>query len=642
MGAVLAYSNPVRIRIAVATLFLATSLSAQPLVIRTLAGSTSGGGFADGFGVFSRFSVPRAIAADAAGNLWVADTGNHVIRRITPAGDVVTIAGEPGVAGFADGTASAARFRFPAGIAVDPVTGSIWISDKDNQVIRRMTPTGTVTTIAGEPGVAGSADAQGTAAKFAYPRGLVVDNSGIAYVADTQNQAIRRVTPDGIVTTFAGQLLAQGSSDGIGGAARFRTPTDIARDPSTGKFYVTDNGNSRIRAITPDGTVTTLAGNTPPGDHDGTGTAARFRSPLGLEVDGAGNVLVADQSNHKVRRITPAGVVTTLASGFNYPSSVAVTPDGAIYLCDGFNHAIRKIDPATAQVTTLAGSLPSPGTTNARGLAARFTLPYAVASDAAGNVYVGEGRTIRKITPDGTTTTFVTNLGDITGIAYGPDGNLYIADIELGAVSRVTMSGVVTTIADQNLGFPWGVAVDSLLDVYVTDWANGKIHVIDPSGTVSTFAGTGIPGYSDGPAATSRFTGPTGIAVDAARNVYVADWGNSAIRKITRATGMVSTLVGPTQLAGPSGIASDAAGNLYLSDENHAIYRLTNTGTMTVAAGLRGTPGNVNGTGARARFTYPEGLALKTTGELLIADSFNHAIRIGHAVYPARRRGISR
>lgn len=618
-----------------AVLSLSFTLSAQPLVIRTLAGSTSGGGFADGFGVFSRFSVPRAIAADATGNLWVADTANHVIRRITLAGEVVTIAGEPGVAGFADGTASAARFRFPSGIAVDPVTGLIWISDKDNQVIRRMTPTGTVTTIAGEPGVAGSADAQGTAAKFAYPRGLVVDNSGIAYVADTQNQAIRRVTPDGIVTTFAGKLLTSGSMDGVGSGAWFRSPSDIARDPTTGNFYVTDTGNHRIRKITPDATVTTFAGNVA-GDRDDTGTAAAFRSPWGLDVDTSGNVYVADHDNHKVRRITPSRAVTTLASGFNHPSGVAFAPDGAIYVSDGFNHAIRRIALPSGVVTTLAGSMPSPGL---------FRFPYGVAADAAGNTYVANDNTIRKITPDGVTTTLASSFNLLSGIAVGPDNQLYVVDYGAALVLRVTMSGVVTTLAgtSNEFGAPWGIAIDNLGTIYVTDLARHNIREIDGAGNVTTFAGSGIPGWFDSTAASSRFRSPTGIAVDAARNVYVTDWGNNIVRKITLTTGMVTTIVNPSAgMSGPSGIASDASGNLYVSDYNHVIFRVTNGGAVTIVAGLPGTPGNVDGTGKRARFAYPEGLALKNTGELLIADSFNHAIRIGTVLSLDRRRVVRR
>lgn len=623
----------------------AAPLLAQPLVIRTLAGATSGGGFADASGISARFSVPRAVAADAAGNLWVADTGNHVIRKITPSGGVITIAGQPGVAGFADGTGSAARFRFPAGVAVDPVDGAIWISDKDNHVIRRMTPDGTVTTIAGQPGVAGSADAQGSAARFAYPRGLVIDNSGVAYVADTQNQVIRRVSADGIAITFAGKMLAQGSSDGIAGDARFRGPSDVALD-SSGNLVVTDTGNHRIRKIAPDGTVTTFAGSIQ-GDRDGTGASAYFNAPWGLDVDTAGNVYVADHDNGKIRRITPARAVTTLAAdAFQAPSGVAFAPDGVLYVSGALNHAIRRIDLASAEVTTIAGSIPSPGRVDARGLAARFQFPYAVTSDSAGNAYVAEGDSIRKIAPDGVTTTLVTGLGLASGIAIGPDGHLYVADVADARVLRVTTSGVLTAFAGGGgeFGAPWGIAVDSMNIVYVADLSRHRIYAIDSAGTVSTFAGSGIPGWFDGTSASSRFRSPSGIAVDAARNVYVTDFGNNAVRKITRATGMVSTIVAPTAgLSAPSGIASDALGNLYVSDYNHAIYRVTSAGAMTLVAGLPGTPGNVNGTGTHARFSYPEGLALTGAGELLIADSYNHAIRIGTVfVGPDRRRAVRR
>ncbi len=608
-----------RFRIAVAAaLAFAAPLLAQPLVIRTLAGSTSGGGFADAFGVAARFSVPRSIAADAAGNFWVADTGNHVIRKVTRNGDVTTIAGEPGVAGFADGTGAAARFRFPAGIAVDPTDGSIWISDKDNQVIRRMTTDGTVTTVAGEPGVAGT---------FGYPRGLVVDSNGVAFVADTQNHVIRRVTRDGAVTTFAGRVLSQGSSDGTGDAARFRTPSDVAIDPATGNFYVSDTGNERIRKITPAAAVTTFAA---------------VDSPWGLDVDASGNVYVADNETHQVSRITPAGAITTFASGFNFPSGVAVVTS-AVFISDGFNHAIRRID-FNGQVTTLAGSLPESGTVNARGLAARFTFPCDVTSDPAGNVYVTEGNSIRRIAADGTTTTLVTSIGEPCGIEYGPDGNLYVADPASARVFRVTLNGAVTTFAGGSgeFGTPWGIAVDNMLNVYVTDLNRDRIYAVDSGGTVTSFAGTGVRGYFDGPANVSRFFTPTGIAVDGARNVYIADWGNNAIRKYTLTTGAVTTLVAPTAgLNAPTGIAVDGSGNLYVSDANHVIDRISPTGAMTLVAGLPSTPGNVNGTGTRARLAFPEGLAFTANGELLIADVFNHAIRVGTVfVGPDRRRVV--
>jgi sugar lactone lactonase YvrE len=625
----------VRLRIAVVLAALsAAPLFAQPLVIRTLSGSLSGGGFADASGSSARFSVPRAVAADAAGNLWIADTGNHVIRRVSPAGDVVTVAGEPGVAGFADGTGAAARFRFPAGIAVDPVNGSIWISDKDNQVIRRMTPNGTVTTIAGEPGVPGSADAQGTAAKFAYPRGLVVAPDGVVYVADTQNQVIRRVTADGIAITFAGQMLSAGSAEGTLTEARFRAPSDVALD-ANGNLYVSDTGNHRIRKIA-NGMVTTLAGSEE-GTRDGPGTRARFNSPWGLDADGSGNVYVADHDNARIRHITPDGLVSTLTTAeLESPSGVAFA-NGAIYITDALHHAVRRVDPTTAETVTIAGSLPAPGL---------FHLPYAVAADATGNTFVANGNAIEKIAPEGDVTTLATGFELVSGIAFGPDGNLYVADVGAALVYRVTMGGSVTTIAGNadEFGAPWGIAVDSLRNIYVTDLSRHRVQVIATNGSVSTLAGSGNPGLFDGPAATSRFRSPSGIAVDAARNVYITDFGNNAIRKYTRSTGQVSTLVAPAAgLNAPSGITSDAEGNLYVADYNHAIYRITSAGVMTLVAGLPGTPGNVNGTGIHARFAYPEGMALTPDGDLLIADSYNHAIRIGSVfVGPRRHRAVRR
>jgi sugar lactone lactonase YvrE len=620
-----------RLRFAVAFLCLATSLSAQELTIRTIAGSTTGGGHNDGFRTNARFSVPRAIAADAAGNFYVADTGNHTIRRISSTGDVVTIAGAPGQAGFADGQGPAARFRFPAGIAVDPVDGMIWISDKDNHVIRLMTPNGTVTTIAGSPGVAGSADAQGTNARFAFPRGLVVDNSGVAYVADTQNHVIRRVTRDGVAVTFAGAMLTAGSSDGLTNAARFNRPSDIALDPTTGNFFIADLGNHRIRAMTAIGNVTTFAGSQP-GNRDDVGTAASFSSPWGLDVDNAGNVYVADHDNHSLRRITPGRLVTTLARDFNHPSGVAFGRDGAIYLTDGFHHAIRRIALPGGEKSTLAGSI-------AR--ATTLSFPYGVAADAAGNIYVAEGQSVRRISPSGAMTTILSGLTTPSGLAIGPDNSLYVVDVATALVMRVWPTGQVTTVAGGSGVFtsPWAIAADSQGFLYVTDLAEDKIHLIDPAGNVATFAGTGSGGYLDGNAATARFREPAGIAVDAARNVYVADFGNHVIRKITQA-GIVTTLVPVIAgLNGPTGIASTANGTLYVSDYNHAIYRVTPGGVVSLAAGLPGTPGNLDGTGTRARFSYPEGLAIGPGGSLLIADSFSHAVRIGTVfVGPDRRR----
>ena len=647
-----------------ALLFLSLPLFAQSLQVRTLAGSATGGGFSDGVGAEARFSAPWAVATDGAGNIFVADTGNHVIRKVTIDGEVTTVAGVPGIAGFQDGPAAIALFRFPAGVTVDRTNGTIYVSDKDNQVIRKIAPDGVVSTIAGAPGEAGSADAQGSAARFAYPRGLELGIDGALYVADTQNQVIRRLSLDGAATTFAGRMRLAGSLDGPVDTARFNGPSDVAIDRSTGAMYVADTLSHRIRKIAT-GTVSTLAGSSE-GLQDGSGAGARFSEPWSVDVDSTGNLYVADYNNAVIRRVTAGGTVSTLAGAnaigsrdgigtaaqFNGPSGLAVGANDLLYVADAFSHAIRRIAIGTGEVTTLAGSKPQRGYLEGRGTGALFRFPYGVAADAAGNVYVAEDTHIRKITPEGVTSLFAgmpsqaglvdgagtsARFGAPTGLAFGPGGILYVADNANHAIRAVTPAGVVSTFATgSDISSPWGVAVDGQGNVYVTNFGNDSISVITPGGSVSRLAG-GTRGYQDGVGAQARFSLPSGITVDGSGNVYVADFENNVIRKIAPG-GVVTTLVGTSAgLIGPSGVVSDAAGNLFVSDYRHMIYRVDASGAIREVAGSPSTPGNVNGYGARARFFFPEHLALTPNGDLLIADSFNHAIRIATLVIAKRR-----
>jgi sugar lactone lactonase YvrE len=255
------------------------------------------------------FDYSRGITADKAGNVYVADSGSNIIRKITPMGVVTTIAGSKYSIGSADGTGSAASFSSPSGVTVDN-SGNVYVADSGNNKIRKITPLGVVTTFAGSGGF-GSADGTGAAASFSSPSGLTVDNSGNLYVADSSNNIIRKITPAGVVTTFAGSGYT-GSNDSAGYRASFNIPTGLAVD-SAGNVYVADTGNNKIRKITSAGVVTTLAGSGNAGSADGTRSAASFNSPKGVAVDQAGNVYVADADNNKIRKITPAGVVATLA-----------------------------------------------------------------------------------------------------------------------------------------------------------------------------------------------------------------------------------------------------------------------------------------------------------------------------------------
>ncbi len=495
-------------------------------VVSTLAGDASmPAGSTDGTAAAARFKHPSGVATDSAGNVYVADDFNSTIRKITPAGVVSTLAGTAGLSGSTDGTGAAARFNFPQGIATDSA-GNVYVADTVNSTIRKITPAGVVSTFAGTAGVSGSADGTGAVAGFNSPFGVATDSAGNVYVADTVNSTIRKITPAGVVSTLAGTAGLSGSTDGTGAAASFSFPQGVATD-NAGNVYVADAFNSTIRKITPPGVVTTLAGMAGVfGSADGTGAAARFNSPTGVATDSAGNVYVADNVNSTIRKITPAAVVTTLAgkagvfgspdgtgavASFNFPRGVATDSAGNVYVADTANSTIRKITPAGV-VTTLAGAAGVFGSADGTGAAARFNSPFGVATDSAGNVYVADAfnSTIRKITPAGVVTTLAGAAGvfgsaDGTGaaasfnfpqgVATDSTGNVYVADTVNSTIRKITPAGVVTTLA----------------------------------GTA------GVSGSADGTGAAARFNRSQGVATDGAGNVYVADTNNSIIRKITSA-----------------------------------------------------------------------------------------------------------
>ena len=385
-------------------------------VVTTIAGTAPGS--SDGTGSAARFDLPADVAVDSAGNIYVADTDNCDIRKISPSGVVTTLAGSPGQYGSNDGTGSAARFGHPDGVAVDSA-GNVYVTDVENNDVRKITPSGVVTTLAG--GHWGSNDGTGSAARFNGPAGVAVDSAGNVYVADQWNDEIRKITSTGVVTTLAGSPVHLGSIDGTGSAASFICPSGVAVD-SAGNVYVADQFNQEIRKITPTGVVSTLAGSPGQGGFsDGTGSAASFSDPASVAVDSQGNVYVADAISQEIRKITPAGVVTTLAgspmqqgssdgtggaASFFSPEGVAVDSAGNVYVADTDNCEIRKTTPSGA-VTTLAGTSGSIGSNDGTGSAANFNNPEGVAVDSAGNIYVADGgdEEIREISPSGVVTT---------------------------------------------------------------------------------------------------------------------------------------------------------------------------------------------------------------------------------------------
>lgn len=296
--------------------------STTPATLAILAGAAESQAFGsvDGLGSAARFYYPTGVTIGGNGNLFVSDAGNNAIRMITAAGAVTTFAGAAGSAGNSDGTGTSARFDNPFGIAIDGV-GNVYVADNGNHTIRKITPTRVVTTFAGTPGVFGSADGTGPAATFYSPSGIAVDSKGNLFVADINNHTIRRVTPAGVVTTFAGAPGIAGSADGLGAAARFNSPVSIATD-SVDNVFVSDSGNSTVRKVTSVGAVTTLAGTVGvAGGADGVGTAASFAGPRGLAADSAGNLYIADSRNNTIRRITPLGLVTTVVGRNDAPAA---------------------------------------------------------------------------------------------------------------------------------------------------------------------------------------------------------------------------------------------------------------------------------------------------------------------------------
>ena len=381
----------------------------------TLAGlaGPSGAGSADGTNYAARFNTPYGVATDGAGNIYVADTINCTIRKVAPSGTnwvVTTLAGLANSHIWADGTNSAARFFYPEGVAMDSA-GNLYVADSANYVIRKLAPVGTnwvVTTLAGLAGTQDSTDGTNNHARFYNPYGVAVDRAGTLYVTDHDYNTVRKIAPIGtnwVVTTLAGAVLgASGSADGTNRNAQFSAPAGLVVDSAT-NLYVADGGNCTIRKLTPVGTnwvVTTLAGSAAGGcsSADGTNAVARFNSPAGIVVDSATNLYVADSGNYTIRKLAPAGtnwVVSTIgglagnlgsADGtnsvarFRSPAGVAVDSQGILYVADTGNNTVRMGVPSLVTAPTLRFVrstnkviLSWPLTASSYGLETRGTVP---------------------------------------------------------------------------------------------------------------------------------------------------------------------------------------------------------------------------------------------------------------------------
>jgi uncharacterized protein (TIGR03437 family) len=497
-------------------------------IITTVAGNGKSGYDGDNnSAINAMLNSPEGVAVDASGNLYIADTLNDRIRKVDASGKITTVAGNgPGYSGD-NGPASRAQLARPKEMFFDK-TGNLYIADSANLVIRKIDTNGIISTIAGSAAAGFSGDG-GTALKatLGAPNGVAVDSHGNIYIADTLNLRVRKVSPDGTISTVCGNGKFRNAPDNTLAINAFLLqPEDVAID-AKGNLLIADTQTNRVAKVTPDGIMTTFAGTGQYGfgGDGGPATKAFLTAPRGLAVATDGTVYIIDSENFRIRKVSPDGTIMTIAgtgvpgstgdngpankSQLQSPRGLALDQKGNLYIADQGCHCIRVIDSAGI-IRTIAGTgRPGYSGDNGAATAAQFNLPQKMAVDGSGNLYIADvnNNRIRRIDPSGRITTYAGNG------TLGPGGN----------------SGPAV---NADIAAPLGVAVDTAGNLYVSAYYYGVVHKITPAGQISLVAGNRQTGFSGdgGPGPQASLWIPNGLITDTRGNVYIADEYNNRVR----------------------------------------------------------------------------------------------------------------
>jgi len=653
---------------------VATSASGQTYTMQTVAGGALPVNIP---GPSASLGTVNGVAVDNAGNAFIVVGNYHVVLRIDAASGMITLAAGSGIPGYNgdNGPATSAQLNYPQAVAVD-ASGNLYIADSNNNRIRKVSG-GVITTVAGDGNFGYNGDGMpATDAWLNGPNGLTVDSAGDIFIADTGNGRIRKVS-GGSIATVAGNGGFGYNGDNIAAtSAEFTSPSGVAAD-SDGNLYIADPGNHRVRKVSA-GMITTVAGTGTPGYNGGSipAASAELDGPWGVAVDASGNLYIADTDNNRIRKVA-GGVITTVAgdAGFGYagdnvaatstslyaPFGVALDASGNLYIADTVNYRLRKVSGGI--ITTLAGG-GAPVGQNGPAINAQLESPMGIAVDPSGNLYIADsvasrvfevsagiigvaaGNGINGFGGDGGPPTSA-NLAGPMGVAVSSSGPLYIADFINECIWEVS-GGVITTVAgngtiydsgdngpavNAGLGGPVGGAVDSSGNLYIVDNSSSTIREIS-NGTITTVAGNGTQGYGGdgGPATHAELYTPWGVAVDSSRNIYIADTYNDRIRKVSN--GVITTVAGAgvegyngdggpatsALLSQPEGVAVDSSGNLYIADSGNGRVRKVSGGVIATIAG----PGTNQCAGPTS--VAPSGMALDLQGDVYVSDVNSHRV----------------